>query len=58
MLQHVTDTIFPFEVYIEQSNADSCRQNDIVSDFKTARMCLIGSIILQGGLSAGKPKFL
>ena len=28
-----------------------------VSDFKTARRCLTGSIILQCGLSAGKQKF-
>ena len=46
-----------FANYVEQSDADSLCQCDIVSDFKTARRCHTSSTILQRGLSAGEQKF-
>jgi len=41
---------------LQLNNADHYRQSDIVFDFKTAHMSLIGSIALQSSLSAGKQK--
>ena len=50
---------FPLKItyHLEQSNADSYCQSDIVSHFKTA-VVPTGSITLQCVLSAGKQRFL
>ena len=39
---------------LKWSDAECCRQSDIVPDFKNARMCLTSSIILHCDLSADK----
>ena len=47
-LQQATSTIFlKFTDQLEQNNVDHYCQAYIVSDFKTAPMCLAGSITLQ-----------
>ena len=57
MLWHVTAAIFPLKFTDCLERSKQTVNVRAIIDFKTARRCLTGSIILQCGLSAGKQKF-